>query len=93
MYKNIYKLCGYKPNINKAILVTEWPIEWQTENTSNMNIFNIEILFISQRNSLTSILNDIWGKYNKKIVDWVCEWICEWVSEFVYNYKQILIWG
>ena len=32
--------------LNKFTSVTEWPREWQTENASKVNIFNIKIHFL-----------------------------------------------
>ena len=36
---------GISQNINKVTPMTDGPSEWQTENTSNVNIFNIKIFF------------------------------------------------
>ena len=60
---------GISQNINKAIPVTDWPSEWQTENTSNVNIFNIEIFLLSKVSSRTFILDDI--RKTKKMSEWL----------------------
>ena len=79
-YSVFYKIiCGRLyfwdiKNINKAIPVTDWPSEWQTENTSNLNIFNIEIFFIIQ--SYYYNLYFGWYNENKKRL-WVSEWLTE----------------
>ena len=38
---------GKSKYINKVIIMIDWPSEWQTDNTSNVNILNIEIFFIT----------------------------------------------
>ena len=34
-------------NIKKVTSLTDWPSEWQTENASNIKIFNIEKIVIN----------------------------------------------
>ena len=52
-------------NINKVIPVTDWPSEWQMENTPNLKIFN------------TKFYNLYFGWFMGEIN--VSELICEWL--------------
>ena len=55
--------------------VTDWPSEWQTENSTKVNVFNKEIFFIKE------ILYRYFKSYktNKKML--VTEWVSDWLMD------------
>ena len=91
IWKKLYSW-GISQNINKSIPVNDWPSEWQTENTSTVNIFNMEYFSLHKVSSITFILDDI--KKTKKNVneskygqgnarDWLI--LSEWQTENTAN--------
>ena len=59
--------------------MTDGPREWLTENTWNLNIFNLEIFLSHKVRSKTIILDDV----RKTNIYLVTEFVSEFVGEFV----------
>ena len=72
-------MVAYQPKYKQGYTLSDCMSELQSENTSNVNISNIEIFFITQSKFYT--LSFGWNKENKKML--VSKWICEWVGELM----------
>ena len=60
---------GISQNMNKVIPTTDWPSEWQTENTSNVNISKYSV-FYHTWTYLTWMIFCILSNFLKKLLSW-----------------------
>ena len=74
--------------------MTDWPSEWKSENTTNVDKFNMKILLALQKvSSITFTLNNIWKTQKSQWEKWMYEFVTDWgTNKFIEDIENKKTW-